>query len=85
MSLHVLRTTWHAWFVAHPAAMGESYVRHAMNALHVAGLMAVGACAAFVHAWVPGWFTTTASDAAARVVDAVNSRRRHVVMHAPVY
>lgn len=48
-------------FVAHPRAVGESYVEHGIFALGIAARLAQAAGAALTHALVPGLCKTTAS------------------------
>ena len=49
-------------FIEHPASTGETYGQHCRRALRVSTTLAVTSMAAFVHALVPGLFTTRASD-----------------------
>ena len=49
-------------FTDHPHAAGESYREHMRVALGVSRQLAGAAAAAFVHAVVPRFHTTTASD-----------------------
>jgi Family of unknown function (DUF6356) len=54
----------------HPHAVGETYVEHMRVALSFAGPLAVGAMAAFVHAFLPFLCVTTAS----RTVKGLHAR-----------
>ncbi|HEY8123340.1 MAG TPA: DUF6356 family protein [Myxococcota bacterium] len=56
--------------LAHPRSVGESYAQHFGAALRFAALLASAAGACVVHAFVPGFFTRTAS----RRVAALNER-----------
>ena len=49
-------------FIEHPASTGETYGQHCRRALRVSTTLAVTSMAAFVHALVPAFFTTRASD-----------------------
>ncbi len=49
------------WFTAHPATVGETYFEHLRAASSFAGGLAVCAFCCFVHALIPGLFTTSAS------------------------
>ena len=49
-------------FIEHPASTGETYGQHCRRALRVSTTLAVASMAAFVHALIPGLFTTRASD-----------------------
>ena len=59
---------------AHLAQTNESYWQHGLEALCCAWWLLVAACAALVHAAVPGVFTNTASSLAAHVVRSVAAR-----------
>ena len=50
-------------FMAHPRAVGESYGEHFGVALSYSVRLFGAACAAFVHAFLPFLFVTTASRA----------------------
>ena len=63
-------------FVEHPSSMGETYLTHMWHALGVSARMAMGACAAAVHAFFPFVFTDTASGIAREV--AARVAYRHV-------
>ena len=49
------------WFTEHPADVDETYLEHLTTASSFAGGLAVCAFCCFVHALVPGLFTTSAS------------------------
>ena len=63
-------------FVAHPAAVGESYFGHMAFALKFSGRLFRAAFAAFAHGFVPGVCETTASDAVLALTDEIRARRR---------
>lgn len=48
-------------FTDHPHSVDESYVEHMIFALSFAGLLALAAGAALIHALIPGLCKTTAS------------------------
>ena len=56
-----------AWFRAHPRSVGESWAQHCRAALGFAALLAAASGACFVHAFVPGFFTRTASSLVAQL------------------
>ncbi len=56
------RTGFFASFKAHPASVGESYLGHMLFASRFAARLFAIAIAALIHAIVPAWFETTASD-----------------------
>ena len=56
------RTGFLASFKAHPASVGESYFGHMFFAARFAAKLFLIAAAALIHAIVPAWFETTASD-----------------------
>jgi hypothetical protein len=49
-------------FISHPASVGESYWGHFSFALKFASRLLAAGCAALVHAFIPAWFETTASE-----------------------
>lgn len=49
-------------FKAHPASVGESYFGHMRFALGSSARLFTLAAAALIHAFIPAWFETTASD-----------------------
>ena len=65
----------HRLFVAHPAAVNESYFRHMGVALRFSGLLSLAAGAALVHALVPALCERTAS----RTIERLHGEmaRRH--------
>ena len=63
-----------AFFCAHPRSVGETYCQHMREAACVGGTLIAAGLAALVHGVCPGWFTTTASDCARRVVASVDAR-----------
>lgn len=54
-------------FLAHPAAVDESYGAHLMFALHFSGVLLVASGAALIHALVPCLFEKAASRMVARL------------------
>lgn len=57
-------------FIEHPSSVNESYLQHMRFALGFAGLLAVAACAALIHALVPALCKSTAS----RIITHLNDR-----------
>ncbi|WP_022694741.1 DUF6356 family protein [Ponticaulis koreensis] len=49
-------------FTEHPTRVGESYLQHALFAMRVGGLMAMGAIAVSAHALFPFMFKRTGSN-----------------------
>jgi len=64
------------WFTAHPADVGETYFEHLRAASSFASGLAVCAVCCFVHALVPGLFTTSASARVERMHERMH-RRHH--------
>lgn len=50
------------FFTAHPASVGENYRQHFMFAARFSARLLAASAAAMLHAIVPAWFETTASD-----------------------
>jgi hypothetical protein len=63
-------------FVAHPAAVGESYFEHMKFALKFSNRLFLAGFAAFVHGFVPAVCETTASEAILAMSDEIRARRR---------
>ena len=63
-----------AAFTAHPATVGESYWQHMAVATRFAGLLALAAGAALVHAVLPMLFDKTASRIVTRLHGRITSR-----------
>ncbi|MEZ5166701.1 MAG: DUF6356 family protein [Acidimicrobiales bacterium] len=61
-------------FTAHPRSVGETYREHFAVAMGVSRQLAGAAVAAFVHALVPRFHETTASE---RIRDLAESLERH--------
>ena len=66
--------------VAHLAQTRETYAQHAFEALTCSWWLLCAAIAAFIHAFVPGVFTSTASSIAAHIVRSVAARHQRGVM-----
>ena len=49
-------------FVTHPASVGESYVGHFVFALKFGFRLVFAGFLALVHAFIPAWFETAASE-----------------------
>lgn len=61
-------------FTGHPATVGETYGEHMRVALSFAFPLSKAAGAAFVHAFLPFLFTTTASLTVKRLYDRMTRR-----------
>ena len=61
-------------FTQHPDAVGETYAEHMRVALSFAGPLALGALAAFVHAFLPFLFVSTASATVKRLHARMTNR-----------
>lgn len=61
-------------FLAHPAAVGESFLQHMAFALTFAATLFAAAGAALVHAFVPCLFEKTASRMVARLYERTHNR-----------
>jgi Family of unknown function (DUF6356) len=70
-------------FTEHPDAVGESYREHMRVALSFAGPLALGAMAAFVHAFVPFLFVSTASATVRRLHCALDEPRAEGAARTP--
>ena len=62
-------------FLEHPRQLGQSYLEHMTQALSVGGKLLLGGLACLLHAFIPGLFTTTASDIV-REINGMMSRRK---------
>ena len=63
-------------FIAHPAAVGESYFEHMKFALKFSCRLFRAGLAAFVHGFVPAVCETTASEAILAMNDEIRARSR---------
>lgn len=61
-------------FTAHPAAVDETYFEHLRAASSFAGGLAVCTFCCFVHALIPGLFTTSASARVERMHERMHNR-----------
>ena len=64
-------------FTAHPADVDETYFEHLRMASSFAGGLAVCTFCCFVHALVPGLFTTSASARVDRMHERMHNRGSH--------
>lgn len=62
-------------FKSHPASVGESYFGHLRFALRFSGRLSCIAGAALVHAFIPAWFETTASDQITAMYEEMQKRK----------
>ena len=67
---------WARLFSEHPASAGETYFEHQRRAFRVARRLLVASAAAIVHALVPAFLTTQASDRVVEVYDEIQESRR---------
>jgi hypothetical protein len=63
------------YFLDHPADVNETYFQHWRQAIWTGTNMILAGLAAIVHGFIPGVFTTTASDFARLVVNNVDARK----------
>jgi Family of unknown function (DUF6356) len=63
-------------FIAHPAAVGESYFEHMRFAFRFSGRLFRAGFAAITHGFVPGICETTASEAILAMNDEIRARRK---------
>ena len=63
-------------FIAHPAAVGESYFEHMRFAFRFSGRLFRAGFAAFAHGLVPAVCETTASEAILAMNDEIHARRK---------
>ena len=63
-------------FIAHPAAVGESYFEHMKFAFKFSGRLFRAGFAAFAHGFVPAVCETTASEAVFAMTDEIRARRK---------
>ena len=61
-------------FVTHPASMGETYVGHFCFALKFGFRLMFAGLLALVHAFVPAWFETAASEQVEKLHAELNTR-----------
>lgn len=69
-----MRAALDRYFLAHPRSVNESYLEHAGVALRASMVLFGAALAAFVHAFVPGLFVTTASSTIKTLHDEITAR-----------
>ncbi|MBC8365608.1 MAG: hypothetical protein H8E59_11465 [Actinobacteria bacterium] len=69
-------------FVEHPASAGETYGQHCRRALRVSATLAAASMAALVHALVPAWCTTRASDTVFELHDDLQKVRHRIMEEA---
>jgi hypothetical protein len=62
-------------FTDHPADVHETYAQHFRVALWFAGMLALAAGAAFLHALIPGLFKRTASNIVIQLHGRMTRRR----------
>lgn len=61
-------------FISHPTSVNETYLQHGRVALSFAGPLFLAACAALLHAIIPGAFEKTASTIVRRLHARMDSR-----------
>lgn len=61
-------------FTEHPDSVGETYFEHMRVALSFAGPLSIAAVTAFIHAFLPFLFVTTASSTVKRLYLRMTSR-----------
>ena len=62
-------------FIDHPASVGETYFKHAGRAIIMGFRMLEAGLVAFIHAIIPGFFTTKAGDIAIEVAEEISELR----------
>jgi len=78
--MHHSQSTLHRVFISHPESVNESYFGHMRFALSFAGLLAVAAVAALIHAVIPALCETTAS----QIIKRLHHRMTHRTHSDPV-
>jgi hypothetical protein len=66
-------------FLAHPERVGEGYFEHMVFALKFSGRLFKASAAAFLHAFVPALYETTASQAIIDMHSEIMARRAQMV------
>ncbi|CCV03415.1 conserved exported hypothetical protein [Mesorhizobium metallidurans STM 2683] len=66
-------------FTSHPAKVGETYFSHMAFAAWFCSRLSMAAGAAFVHAFLPFLFETTASRIVRELYERTNNRGTHAV------
>ena len=61
-------------FVTHPASVGETYVGHFAFALKFGFRLVFAGFLALVHAFIPAWFETSASEEIEKLHAELNAR-----------
>ena len=61
-------------FVTHPASVGESYAGHFVFALKFGFRLVFAGILALVHAFIPAWFETAASEQVEKLHAELNAR-----------
>jgi hypothetical protein len=74
--MHLMRTMFDRYLLAHPRSVNESYLEHAGVALRVSMRLFGASLAAFVHALLPCLFEKTASSAINTLHDEITARSK---------
>jgi len=75
----MVKAAFQHWFLAHPAAVGQTYGAHLRAALAISARLLMAGVACAVHAVIPSLFTTTASRAVAQLQLDFTRRQTHRV------
>ena len=71
-----VRSVMYKCFREHPMSVGETYLQHCVAALAISWQFSRAAIAAFVHAFLPCWFQSTATGIAKEIIASVASRQK---------
>jgi hypothetical protein len=71
-----VRIVYNKFFVDHPNENNETYGQHMFQAVCISLQLFWAAVAVLIHAFIPGIFTTTASDCLKRVLNGIASRKQ---------
>lgn len=63
-------------FLEHPRSLGLTYTDHAMGSLSLAAMFTISAAKAVVHAFIPGLFVSSSTDAIDRQLPKMLSEMR---------
>ena len=71
------------FFLAHPRALGQSYLQHQGAAWQIAGSLLGAGLAAVIHGALPFLFETTASSTVARLHERMAARHQRAAAGPP--
>lgn len=65
------------FFTKHPTSVGETYLEHFLVAIGFSIKLLVASIAAFIHAFLPSFFKTFASEHIKKMYEQITMRKSH--------